>query len=356
LISVFQFSKSVVDSNQLRSLDGTLYALSLHDHNSSNSLNANTSHMLNAANARDMVNLRDAVTSQHYDTIFPSLLVDSDSTIIEPSVSIPMHNPEVWKTQRRQMTTIASDPPPVSSLSNTKHPATTKVQGRKPTTAHSFFASNQKSASNAASSLLQSKATVTKTPILEKENSNNPTTKISTPIQSNTALSTIGNVDDFVGDIEEDDDFLQQEALRQERRSKAEELQAKRQIVKKTSARPRPPLPPNPDSPKQIMNRHYTNPLSQSSDGTDAETHTKVAAVPGIKRRKTLVDKTTMDEHGYIHTETVVVWEDLPDDPPLESSQPHASSTTISKPSHSRPVKSTTNFKQGTLRGFFTPK
>jgi hypothetical protein len=359
-----------VNSNQLRSLNGVLYALSSYHSSSENTLSSN---ILNAAHARDMVHLRDALTSQQYDTIFPNL-VTYESDLIQPSVSIPQHDREDWKHQRR-MTTLETDSPNETALS-TKNPPALNLQSRKPTTANAFFTSNQsrpKTISTTSSLSSQSKASKSKISLPEKENSdqlNTTTSNTATPLPLNKVPCRMGNVDDFVGDTEEDDEFLQQEALRQERRSKAEEQQTKRPSNKRQSAPQRSPFPASLDSPKHQQYKKYSSTntysidqLSQSSGGTDTESHPKVAVVvaPGIKRRKKLVDKTTMDEHGYLHTETVVVWEELPEDndSPLESSQnQHSSSstTTMPKPSASRPVKSTVNFKQGTLRGFFTPK
>ena len=63
----------------------------------------------------------------------------------------------------------------------------------------------------------------------------------------------------------------------------------------------------------------------------------------GKKRRKKLVEKTTMDEHGYMHTETHVVWEEID---VIDEPKPSVELKKV--------MKNTKTKKQGNIMGFFT--
>lgn len=140
----------------------------------------------------------------------------------------------------------------------------------------------------------------------------------------------IGNADDFVGDEDEDDDFLESERQRKSR----------------NAAKPR--KQPQHKPPKENVEDEESAPKVHGAMDAFAQHQEKKPAEKHHKRIRRLVEKTTMDANGYLHTETQAVWEDVSDE-----EEPVVVRETVTK---AAPVKSTKNMKQGSLMGFFKKK
>ena len=134
---------------------------------------------------------------------------------------------------------------------------------------------------------------------------------------------TTGTADDFVGDDDEDDDFLADEIDRRRRNEaqKQEDTKQERQRELATEAR------------EQAI-------LEQAKEKAQLPT-----VVPSKKRRKRLVETTSMDASGYLHTETQVIWEDVSDEEDV-----------VVKKAPVKKVVSKSGMKQGSLMGFFGKK
>lgn len=77
---------------------------------------------------------------------------------------------------------------------------------------------------------------------------------------------------------------------------------------------------------------------------------------PGQKRRrKKLVEKTSTDENGYLYTETVTVWEDIPSDEEPEPAPKKTQPVQSNKSKKSAAAKPK-GMKQASLMGFFAKK
>jgi DNA polymerase subunit Cdc27 len=129
-----------------------------------------------------------------------------------------------------------------------------------------------------------------------------------------------GTADDFVGDADEDEDFLAEETDRRRRNEaqKREDAKKERQRELATAAR---------------------------EQAIEAQAVEKAQPVPSKKRRKRLVEKTSMDASGYLHTETQVIWEDVSDEEDL-----------VVKQAPVKKVATKGGMKQGSLMGFFGKK
>jgi hypothetical protein len=140
----------------------------------------------------------------------------------------------------------------------------------------------------------------------------------------------IGTADDFVGDEDEDEDFLESERKR----------------VSRNATKPK-TKPRNATQPKEAVDEE--GPVQKVNGAMDAFAQHQEKKPPQKhhKRRKRLVDKTTMDANGYLHTETQALWEDVSDE------EEPVVKEAISKKG---PAKSTKHMKQGSLMGFFKKK
>ncbi len=176
-----------------------------------------------------------------------------------------------------------------------------------------------------------------------------------------------GNADDFVGDVDEDEEDMREEALRRARKEAeasalADEKRAKRSraAAEKRSKR------------KVLEQSHVVEESTTKSGAMDnfvAKTERNVevnSEVPvkenGKKRRRKLVEKTSMDSKGYIHTEMVYEWEDiLTDDEentkPIElKSKIEKSASKVIEPTKRKTTKVGKGLKQTGLMGFFSKK
>lgn len=142
--------------------------------------------------------------------------------------------------------------------------------------------------------------------------------------KENTTTKVAGTADDFIGDDDEDEDFLAEEQDRKRRnqiqrkdteqkeRRREEEAMAVRAAIERKQGQEEP-----------------INEQPQKSK----------------KRRKRLVEKTTMDANGYLRTETQAIWEEVSDEDEV-----------VVKKVPVKKVPAKNGMKQGSLMGFFGKK
>lgn len=146
---------------------------------------------------------------------------------------------------------------------------------------------------------------------------------------------TVGNADDFVGDLDDDDDddddvmdvskaedpAVEEEKPRKKRASPSSKSKSRKQ------KQPRPTIYDDDDDDDGYNAQDYDDDCQPKVTGAmdafaKATSSKKVAADSGEngskgknkRRRKRLVEKTTVDPSGYLHTETQEIWEDIPTD------------------------------------------
>lgn len=171
--------------------------------------------------------------------------------------------------------------------------------------------------------------------------------------KENASKNDVGNADDFVGDFddeEEDDDVCMQEPAM----VRGEDPTMRRTIAIDDSDDDEDEAA----NPAKAKSSKKKAPLSGAMDAfTSQKPKPQESAGDSKKkrRRKRLVEKTTTDPNGYLHTETQEVWEDVPSD---EEEAP----SLLSKKAPSRLAATKkkgagkTGMKQGNLMGFFKKK
>ena len=200
---------------------------------------------------------------------------------------------------------------------------------------------------------------------VSKRKSRSKISNTSKSVESKTSKDK-GNADDFIGDVDEDDDFLKEEEERKERNAKVQagdkKADEERKLAKSNAMQRK--IPQGDDN--------------MDIDGDEAEKVTGAMdafaskkAKPkrddqeqkGKKRRKqVLEEKTFVDDNGFFRTETVAVWKDVEE----ETSQA-TNSESIGKENGTmksskqtafavKKAKNTKNMKQPKLMGFFTKK
>lgn len=160
-------------------------------------------------------------------------------------------------------------------------------------------------------------------PMAKKASSPKDKKKVQQQSSGKASSPNRGNVDDFVGDEDEDEDFLESEAQRRARKAKdAKAAEDKLAEQKKKQA------PAN--------RRKVIQDDDDEGDDMDVDKKEKEAAVYGEmdfhfnkgddtannagggkkekKKRRKLVEKTSMDDRGFLITEKVWVEEDIPTD------------------------------------------
>ena len=183
------------------------------------------------------------------------------------------------------------------------------------------------------------------------------------------------NVDDFVGDEDEDEEFIQDETERKARvarearkqvRASATNENAKRRNTSSLSERRK----SNPDK-MQKKNNDDAMDIEEKKESDEEEIEyddcvkkpmdafAKRTTPNGLsggggakKRRKKLVEKTIM-ENGYLKTVTEEIWEEYTEE---EKALPSATAKKSAKPSVSKKMGQSKGKKQGNLMGFFGKK
>ena len=287
---------------------------------------------METAHQKDSLLFRDSLLSnnncqqqQH------SLLLDHNCDLIQSA--IPMERQEVgYQQQQRwnQMGQVATNRQGVTST--TASTTTTNATARKTTTAQTFFKTEPKAAAAVSTTTTSTKATTAAPPkkaffgaasttTTKKDKKKEATKKEPEPMETN-----VGTADDFMGDADEDEEFLEQEELRKDRKAEQEAKEVEREeLLRQRDAERK-------EAQKRVQDDEQEQARQQQP-------------TTGKKRRKKMVEKTTMDEHGYMHTETHVEWEEIDViDEPVALRKKVATK------------KNTKNLKQGNLMGFFTKK
>ena len=224
-------------------------------------------------------------------------------------------------------------PPPVAPLARGP---------KKATTAASFF-------QKVAKKTTKKKKTTSKATEDEKENNQSSSKRAEASVPNGPAGSgkKVGNADDFVGDVDDDEDEDDNDAMEVVRPSR------------KPRAGTRQPSSVKPAENDVSLEAQDIKvaPVSGAMDAFAKKTtdeNKQSGEQKRKRRRKKLETKTSMDARGYLHTETVEVWEEIPSDEDEKES-----SIVAHKLSHrSAPAKkkASVNMKQGSLKGFFTTK
>ena len=390
------FQKTTVTSPtdlDLQRLEGKLYAVALES----------SSESLVTAHTKDLQLFRDAIVNQQHATV-----LDHNTAQIQPYIPLQRQDLGRCHQQRQKRIGMETTNGPKTEMSTFAAPVaqakpySSDSQSRKPTTANAFFSNssiskdtghsgvnrNTDRSSNNSSSTTHAETrsgSATRNANISFFGSSTPTTVTTTanttknhedlknqklaamknmfsvqmttppniksvrceekenaPNLMITEMSTsgIGNADDFVGDADEDEDFLEEEKLRHNR-----QLIRQQQEAEKNRQQTRNPERDHHSiSVSDIHNASIIQSRQPIDDDKNQLSSSQPATVVAMKRRKKLVNKTTMDEHGYLHTETHVEWEDI-----SVVDEPHVETKKI-------PVKNTKTLKQGSLVGFFSRK
>jgi hypothetical protein len=194
------------------------------------------------------------------------------------------------------------------------------------------------------------------------------------------------SVDDFVGDVDEDEEFLEEENARKARvakeaRREARELindeKAKKRNTDGMESRRSKVAPKRRKSDEEIgdndMDIEYDDGAIEEGEkktgAMDAFTQKKEKSAPtagststssgGVKkRRKKLVEETTVDANGYMRTETITVWEDISDEEVDVKAKPAVAKPAAAPKSKGKSTvkKSGGPKKQAGLASFFAKK
>jgi len=187
--------------------------------------------------------------------------------------------------------------------------------------------------------------------------------------------SYVGNADDFEGDVDEDEDDEREEQARKlkkdaQRIKKADEVRSKRSKAARAAAETRKKRKAEEQvgreddddegggSAKVVGAIDAFASTKSKSNGTMRHT-TSTNGNKVQRQRKKLVEKTTMDKNGYIHTEMVEVVEDIPSDEDENQKPTRSQLSTTSTKQKTKPkakAKNTKNMKQAGLMGFFAKK
>lgn len=246
---------------------------------------------------------------------------------------------------------------------------------KKVTTAASFF--GKAKISTSSSSVPVSKATTTTTPQEDgKENLNK-----NEPVKSLAAMKDVGNADDFVGDMDDDEDDNDSEVMEAPSIDGMDvDEPQETNVSKKTQRKAHTKMvimdDDDDDNVRDTGIKKVRTKKSVAVVHGAMDAFTTVVAKPNEpennhhstkqrRRRKKLVDKTTVDENGYLHTETQEVWEDIPSeeeqDPSFSKGLALPAQISKSRPQelasiNSKKKTNKANMKQGNLMGFFQKK
>ena len=183
--------------------------------------------------------------------------------------------------------------------------------------------------------------------VAKKEIKKKNNKKVSSPKKKEQALSQqeggdegneeekkMGNVDDFVGDVDEDEEFLEEETKRKERNA----------IVRRQEVRD--------------YATNHSKVMEAKMERRKQEKHLpksgeQLQQKPKKKRKRVLVEQTVQDADGYLQTKFVHEWQDVEEDEETENPPPSK------KPSLNKPkskFKNSGNMKQAGLMNFFSRK
>jgi hypothetical protein len=347
-----------------------IYAISFHGNNKNTSF---CTESLATAHTKDQQLFRDALHSHQHATVLNHNCIE-----IQSSIEVKRHDVGQCQQERRNhMGQVATDRPGMTktaTVHNNKNNNNNTV--RKATTAQAFF----RGPSTTTTSTISTPSTTSEHHATESKNKKPffGTSSLSKPKVTTTSTTTttttatkqgrekpvgatsvyeekenapnvvvgIGTADDFMGDEDEDEEFLQQEKLRQDRRQQQQQQQENKAVSSQRHGRQSKSTSAGTASASNhAVREEESNHGGEHEPETPRQQQPPSAVVLGKKRRKKLVEKTTMDAHGYMHTETHVEWEeiDVADEPSINVEK-------------KKVVKNTKNMKQGSLMGFFAKK
>lgn len=304
-----------------------------------------------------------------------------------------------------------------SEVTTTSIPATSSVTKSKVTTAAAFFGSSNTKSSNSANKKKSSTTEETSTAKTSKEDNVTQEHKDSSTKneksnkrvnENNSKLSARGNADDFIGDTDEDEDFLQEEAARKKRNAAAARKAAREQMQNEQTKRRnlgsmkerRSYVDPekkrrvldDDDEEDEVMEQEASDEEMKGLEKGEEVKEAKVGAMDAFakksspssssemglknksdgnnnggskKRIKKLVEQTSVDENGYMRTEMVTIWEEVDDTNEVESKSTSGTSAlkknagmakSGSGKASSSTVKKGGAKKQTGLMGFFAKK
>jgi hypothetical protein len=354
---IFFFSVFCLQSSKQRQFDDsttTVYALALES----------SGEALETAHERDMTRLRDAVKEKDFDVFATKTEIASPPQVEEMVANSSIDaSPEDF---------VGSDLATRPAIQSKHYVARKKEASSRPTSAKDFFAKTAKKETvdgDKKPSTASRKTKDSSKSNQEKENSDNGR-------RSKTSSSKmIGNADDFVGDQEEDsDDERDMEehskkaakhaeheksptSKRKNRKTQAEVEEEMRQeeVARKSSG-----MYQNDSDDEQ----HFKGAMDAFTTKTKNTEPSTTQTGSGKKRRKKLVEKTTMDSKGYMTTTTEVVWEEVDSDEEENTAKSNASATqsaaskalSSSKAAASKTKTKPSDMKQKGIMGFFAKK
>jgi len=305
----------------------------------------------------------------------------------------------------------------VSKTTTTSFSATSAATKSKVTTAAAFFGSSNNKSSNGGNKKKSSTTEETSTARsskgdnenLEHTDSSAKDEKVNKRVTENNSKSSVsGNADDFIGDTDEDEDFLQEEAARKKRNAAAARKAAREQMQNdQTKRRNLGSMKErrscvDPEKRRRVLEDDDEEDADTEKDAGDVELkglekgeevkEAKVGAMDAFakktspssssemgsknksdgnnnggskKRIKKLVEQTSVDENGYMRTEMVTVWEEVDDTNEVKSKSTSGTSALkknagMAKSGSGKASSSTAKKggakKQTGLMGFFAKK
>jgi len=321
------------------------------------------------------------------DGTFVQQTVASNNDLIQPAVPVEIGNEE--ELRHRRIGLISGVHGRNEKRSNNNNNSSSGKNGNsvkaKPmtTTSSSISSSqmNKKKVTTAASFF----GTSTKKSVDDKVKQNSDTktttgTKAATSRSKSSSNSTAsrkvtkGNANDFVGDEDEDEDFLQEEKERKERnalRDKMAKHRSKNQDIVISNDVESMNVDDEEEEVKKEKDASEDEEMDVKTGAMDAFTKKKElneqagSVQKGRKRRKqVLEEKTYVDEKGFFRSEMVSVWKDVEED---EEEDGHSSQQSksiggnknvqqSSQPTKKPQVKNVKGMKQQGLMGFFAAK
>lgn len=266
---------------------------------------------------------------------------DGGSMCILPAPELCVENEDGIRVIRREkrgrdVVVVGTSYPSINAAAGEKSKFST---ASKPSTTSSSFSNTKKGkATTAAAFFKNASATSSKT---KKKAEPKKTKKEEEKENSRNKKATAASVDDFVGDVDEDEEFLEEEKARKARvakdvRKEARELtndeKAKKRNTdgmesRRSKVAPKRQKKHDEESEENGMDVDYddgdadeeetkTGAMDAFTQKKDKPAHTAGSTSSGgaKKRRKKTVEETTIDANGYMRTETITVWEDVSDE------------------------------------------
>jgi hypothetical protein len=290
-------------------------------------------------------------TAHERDRLYPGL--DMAFSVIAPSSQIKLLISEKKKQRDADDCTEA--------MEEEQAPAPLNKRPKKTTTAAAYFEKKQPAATVPTASVATEKkqsavigkkqtaavATTTKpskVSVSNKKPSASGVAKKEDEKENKVAVQEkVGNADDFVGDVEESDsdESMEVEPVSKTKQPTIDDLDSD------TS---------EPTKKNQFKKNKSDIVVIGAMDAFAMKKELAPVQVGHKRRRKKLVQTTTKDDSGYLHTETQEVWEDIPTDEEQEEIK-KSSMVAVKKiqPVANKGAKKD-KMKQGSLMGFFTKK